>query len=72
MTEFWWDSKPPNPVGAKLATQARWLEQSLYLFWKAGASLAVNFEIADNNARPDVHAGFQSGVYSPTAGPSRP
>ena len=63
VTEFWWDSKPPNPVGAKLATQARWLEQSLYLFWKAGASLAVNFEIADNNARPDVHAGFQSGVY---------
>jgi hypothetical protein len=63
VTEFWWDSKPPNPVGAKLAVQAKWIEQSLYLFWKAGASLAVNFQIADNPARPDVHAGFQSGVY---------
>jgi hypothetical protein len=63
VSEFWWDSKPPNPVGAKLATQARWVEQSLYLFWKAGASLAINFQIADNNLRPNVHAGFQSGVY---------
>jgi hypothetical protein len=63
VTEFWWDSNPPNPVGAKLATQAKWIEQSLYLFWKAGASLAVNFQIADNPSRPDVHAGFQSGVY---------
>ena len=63
VTEFWWDSKPPNPVGAKLATQARWIQQSLYLFWKAGASVAINFQIDDSNLRPDVHAGFQSGVY---------
>jgi hypothetical protein len=63
VTEFWWDSKPPNPVGAPLLTQARWIEQSLYLFWKAGASLAINFQIGDSAARPDVHAGLQSGVY---------
>jgi Cellulase (glycosyl hydrolase family 5) len=63
VSEFWWDSKPPNPVGAKLATQARWIEQSMYLFWKAGASVAINFQIDDSNDRPNVHAGFQSGVY---------
>jgi hypothetical protein len=63
VTEFWWDSKPPNPVGAPLATQARWIQQSLYLFWKAGASVAINFQLDDSNLRPDVHAGFQSGVY---------
>ncbi|HEY4564641.1 MAG TPA: hypothetical protein VIJ36_16775, partial [Thermoanaerobaculia bacterium] len=63
VSEFWWDSKPPNPVGASLATQARWIQQSLYLFWKAGASTAINFQIADSNLRPDVHAGFQAGVY---------
>jgi len=63
VTEFWWDSKPPNPVGAKLATQARWIEQSFYLFWKAGASVAINFQIDDATDRPDVHAGFQSGIY---------
>jgi hypothetical protein len=63
VTEFWWDSKPPNPVGAKLQVQARWIEQSLYLFWKAGAATAVNFQIADASTRPDVHAGYQAGVY---------
>jgi hypothetical protein len=63
VTEFWWDSKPPNPVGAPLQTQARWIEQSLYLFWKAGASTAINFQIEDSNTRPNVHAGFQAGVY---------
>jgi hypothetical protein len=63
VTEFWWDSKPPNPVGASLATQARWIQQSMYLFWKAGASAAINFQIADSNLRPNVHAGFQAGVY---------
>jgi hypothetical protein len=63
VTEFWWDSKPPNPVGAPLQTQARWIEQSLYLFWKAGASTAINFQIEDSTTRPDVHAGYQAGVY---------
>ncbi|MGE5747784.1 MAG: LamG domain-containing protein, partial [Solirubrobacterales bacterium] len=63
VTEFWWDSNPPNSVGAPLDVQAAWIEQSLYLFWKAGASAAVNFQLGDTSDRPDAHAGFQSGVY---------
>ena len=63
VTEFWWDSNPPNRVGAPLAVQARWIEQSLYLFWKAGASAAINFQIRDSWERTDAHAGLQSGVY---------
>ncbi len=63
VTEFWWDSKPPNTVGAPLAVQARWIEQSMYLFWKAGASVAINFQIADGTDRSNVHAGLQSGIY---------
>jgi hypothetical protein len=63
VTELWWDSNPPNPVGAPLAVQARWIEESLYLFWKAGASAAINFQVADSNERPNVHAGFQAGVF---------
>jgi len=35
----------------------------MYLFWKAGASVAINFQIDDATDRPNVHAGFQSGVY---------
>ena len=63
VTEFWWDSNPPNPAGSPLLTQARWIEQSLYLFWKAGADTAINFEIRDSTNFPDVRSGFQSGVY---------
>ncbi len=63
VTEYWWDSNPPNPVGAPLPVQAAWIEQSLYLFWKAGASVAINFQVGDTTARPDVHAGLQAGVY---------
>ena len=63
VTEFWWDSNPPNSVGAPLDVQARWVEQTLFLFWKAGASAAVDFQIGDTADRPTVHAGFQSGVY---------
>jgi hypothetical protein len=63
VTEFWWDSKPPNSVGAPLGVQARWIEQTFYLYWKAGASVAINFEIQDVADLADVHAGLQSGVY---------
>jgi hypothetical protein len=64
VTEFWWDSNPPNPVGAPLDVQAAWIEQSLYLFWKAGASAAINFEIQDSTLYPVTRNGYQSGLYS--------
>jgi MYXO-CTERM domain-containing protein len=63
VTEFWWDSNPPNPVGAPLLTQARWIEQTLYLYWKAGADVAINFTIVDSTDYPTTRNGFQSGLY---------
>jgi Cellulase (glycosyl hydrolase family 5) len=63
VTEFWYDSKPPNPVGARLLTQARWIEQTLYLYWKAGANVAINFQIQDSTFFPVTRNGFQSGLY---------
>jgi hypothetical protein len=63
VTEFWWDSNPPNPSGSPLNTQARWIEQSLYLFWKAGADTAINFTIRDATVFPTTRNGFQSGLY---------
>jgi hypothetical protein len=63
VTEFWWDSKPPNPVGASLLTQARWIEESLYLFWNAGADTAINLRVVDSTLFPNVRGGYQSGLY---------
>ncbi len=62
-TEFWWDSKPPNSLGAPLGVQARWIEQSLYLFWKAGASVAINFQLRDKSGSEYERAGHQSGLF---------
>ncbi|HST90825.1 MAG TPA: hypothetical protein VLJ13_01350, partial [Brevundimonas sp.] len=64
VTEFWWNTNPPNTArGFSPARQARAIEQSLYLFWKAGADTAFNFVIGDTATRPNVHAGFQGGAF---------
>ena len=47
VTEFWWESKPPAKRGWSPRKQARFIAESLYLFWKGGASAAVNLRIRD-------------------------
>ena len=64
VTEIWWDSNPPDRAGSPLQRQARWLEQSLYLLWRAGASAAVNLFIRDQSAvSSDLLDGSGSGIY---------
>lgn len=64
-TEFWWFSDPPNhQYGLPLGKQARYIEQTLYLAWKQGASVAVNLEIRDspyNHQSPFEN--LQTGVF---------
>lgn len=47
VTEFGYQTNPPNPTGVSLATQARWLQQAMYIFWKQGVSTAVWYLISD-------------------------
>jgi hypothetical protein len=65
VTEFWWNSNPPNTArGLNPGRQARAVEESLYLFWKAGASVAINLEIRDDTFDPALPlATSQSGLY---------
>ena len=58
-TELSWYTKPPSSFGIPPAKQARWLEQGLYLLWKQGASVAVNFLLRD-----EPH----TGLFSPSTG----
>jgi hypothetical protein len=58
VTETGYNTKPPNPTGVPVATDARWLEQSLYLFWAQGVSLATWYLIRD-----DPPGGTDTGVY---------
>jgi hypothetical protein len=64
-TEFWWFSNPPYPYGVPPITQAKRIEQTLYLLWKQGASVALNYAVGDSafNASTDPFEG--SGLYFP-------
>jgi hypothetical protein len=46
-TELSWWTKPPSEFGVSPLKQGLWLEQGLYLLWKQGASVAVNFLLRD-------------------------
>lgn len=62
VTEFSYDSNPPNPYGVSAATQARWLEESLYVFWSEGVSTCVWYLLRDSGGT-DWANSYYSGVY---------
>ena len=49
-TEFWWASRPPvdEEPAPNPQKQARRIEESLYLYWKGGASVAIMLQIRDS------------------------
>jgi len=63
VTEFSWDSRPPDPQGVPVARQARWLEEALYSFWRQGVDVATWFNIRDQAPTPSYATTYQSGVY---------
>jgi hypothetical protein len=63
VTEFWYDTDPPDPNGLSLATQARWYEQDLYSFWQQGAQVAITLQIRDAPAGKGYAFTNQSGAY---------
>ena len=63
VTEFWYDSDPPDPNGVPLHREARWYEQDLYLFWKQGARAAICLQIRDSPPGKGYEYTNQSGAY---------
>jgi hypothetical protein len=61
VTEFSWDSKPPDPLAVPTKVHARWVAEALYQMWKSGVSLVAWFQIRDE---PLSASQFQSGLYS--------
>lgn len=70
MTEFSYDSRPPNPSAVSLSTQARWLEESLYLLWKQDVDTVVWYLIRDQPSGA-WDTNYYSGVYSRDGEPLR-
>ncbi len=63
VTEFWYDSSPPDPQGVPVAQQARWYEQALYLFWRQGATVAICLQVRDAPPSHSYATSLQAGTY---------
>jgi hypothetical protein len=61
VTEFSYDSDPPNPYGLPLEKQARWLEESFYVFWREHVSTAFWYLVRDQVG--SFRTQYFSGVY---------
>jgi hypothetical protein len=60
VTEFSWDSKPPDPGGVPMRTLRRWVSEGLYQMWLNGVSLVNWLQLDD---APLATSYYQSGLY---------
>jgi hypothetical protein len=65
VTEFAWNTQPPNSKGVPVTLDARWISEALYLMSRSGVSLAVYFGLRDGPPEPAI---FQTGLYYSCAG----
>ena len=60
VTEFSWDTNPPDPAALPVKLQARWTAEALYVMWKAGITMVTWLDIRDHPYPADA---VQSGLY---------
>ncbi len=60
VTEFGWDTNPPDPKGVPVRLQARWISEAFYMMWRAGVSVASWFQLRDGFGDG---ARFADGLY---------
>jgi hypothetical protein len=60
VTEFSWDTSPPDPKALPIKLQARWTAEALYVMWKAGITMVTWLDIRDH---PYPQNAVQSGLY---------
>src|SRR3954465_12158721 len=63
VTEFGWDTKPPDPGGVPLAQHARWVAEAMYRMWQSNISTMVWFKLRDDPFNGDWGASFQAGLF---------
>jgi hypothetical protein len=59
VTEFSWDTSPPDPKGVPVNLEARWVAEALYRMWSSGVSLVTWYLLRDE---PPATSYFQSGL----------
>jgi hypothetical protein len=60
VTEFGWDTNPPDPKGVPVRLQARWISEAFFRMWRAGVSVASWFQMRDGFG---ASARFADGLY---------
>jgi hypothetical protein len=60
VTEFSWDTNPPDPHGVPARLEQRWVDEALYRSWSAGIGVFTWFSLRD---LPFGSSMFQSGLY---------
>jgi hypothetical protein len=63
VTEFSWDSKPPDPGAIPVMERARWTEEAFYELWREGVSAIAWYLIVDQPPIPNYASTYQSGLY---------
>lgn len=65
ITEFSWDSNPPDPGGLPMKIETRWVAEALYRSWKAGVSHFFWYGLRDEQPGPgqSFSESVQSGLY---------
>jgi hypothetical protein len=64
VTEFGWDTKPPDGHAVPLRLHARWVAEALYRMWQDGITLVTWFALRDEAAnRRAPGQTIQSGLY---------
>ena len=64
ITEFSWDSKPPDPTGLPMKTLTRWAAEAMHQAWRAGVHTFFWFTLRDSTFdNGGGGATLQSGLY---------
>jgi hypothetical protein len=69
-SELVWTSRPPDPGGVPLQTQAHYLEQGLYVLWREGVDTVLWLQIVDDKPSSSALYGglyFSDGRPKPAA-----
>jgi hypothetical protein len=61
--EFGWDSNPPDPQAVPAALHRRWTAEVQYRLWKAGITVLLLHQLADNEWTGPCGDPFQSGLF---------
>ena len=63
VTEFAWDTSPPDTGAVPAVLAGRWVAEALYRMWSAGVSLVAWFRLRDDPLRGPNASPYQCGLY---------